>query len=192
MLTLRPAYVGCVLASLACLRPGSVRAADVAPSSSDPASAARISPNDLVRMERAIESAAQGVRLSELQSEHRFAESRYDALLVALDVPAPELARRIEDRARAMFAEGLVEEVRGLIERFGPELRALGAVGYREVVAMLRDNLSPSDTLEAVARATRKYAKRQRTWFRSEPGVVWVPAGEIPWNRLRLHLFSEV
>jgi tRNA dimethylallyltransferase len=157
----------------------------------DPAAAARISPNDLVRMERALEAAAQGIRLSALQAEHHFGERRYDALILALDLPGPELAARIEARTRRMFEIGFVEEVQGLVARYGSGLRALGAVGYREVTAMLQGNLSHSETMEEISRATRRYAKRQRTWLRSEAGVEWVPAAEIPWNRMRAHLFSE-
>lgn len=156
----------------------------------DPAAADRISPNDLVRMERALEAAAGGTPMSTLQAGHGFEETRYDALIVALDRPGPELAARIEERARRMFEAGFVEEVRSLVARYGPALRVLGAVGYKEVAWMLRENTSLSETMEAVARATRRYAKRQRTWFRSEAGVEWVPAEEIPWNRLRAHLFS--
>lgn len=157
----------------------------------DPAAAARIAPNDMVRMERALEAAAQGTPLSTLQAEHRFGERRYDALIVALDVPGPELAARIEARTRRMFEAGFVEEVRELLARYGPTLRALGAVGYRQVSAMLQGNLSHSEAMQEVSRATRRYAKRQRTWFRSEAGVEWALPSEIPWNRMRAHLFSD-
>jgi tRNA dimethylallyltransferase len=154
----------------------------------DPAAARRISPNDMVRMERALEAAAQGLKLSELQAGHGFEPARYDALHVALDLPAAEHAARVEARTGRMFEGGFVEEVRGLVERYGPDLRALGAVGYRQVMEMIQKNMSLSEAMEAVNRATRRYAKRQRTWFRSEPGVEWVTPDSIPWNRLRLHL----
>jgi tRNA dimethylallyltransferase len=154
----------------------------------DPAAAARIAPNDMVRMERALEAAARGLKLSELQAGHGFGQARYDALLVALNIPAAEHAALIEARTRRMFERGFVEEVRGLLDRYGPDLRALGAVGYRQVVEMVQKNLSLSEAMQAVARATRRYAKRQRTWFRSEPAVEWVTPESIPWNRLRLHL----
>ena len=157
----------------------------------DPAAAARIGPNDMVRMERAIESAVGGSRLSDLQDRHGFAENRYAAILIALDVPAAELATRIEERTRRMFELGLVDEVRRLLDRYGPGLRALGAVGYRQVAEALGRNANPSEALQAVQATTRKYAKRQRTWFRSEPGVEWVRPDLIQWNRLRAHLFSK-
>ena len=157
----------------------------------DPEAAARISPNDLVRMERAFEAAAGGQTLSALQKDHRFAEDRYRALLVGLSVPGPELSARIEARTRRMFDEGLVEEVEGLLSRYGPGIRPLGAVGYREVVRLLAGDADRAGTIEAMARSTRKYAKRQMTWFRSEPGIEWATAETISRNRIVSHLFMD-
>ncbi len=149
----------------------------------DPDAAARISPNDLVRMERALEAAAAGQTLSELHREHRFATLRYDAMLVALDLPGPVLASRIEVRTRRMFEAGFEDEVARLVGRYGAGLRTLRAVGYRQIVE--------GGSIEEVSRATRRYAKRQRTWFRSEPKTEWRHPEDLPWNRMLSHLFKR-
>lgn len=149
----------------------------------DPEAAARISPNDLVRMERALEAAAAGRKLSALQRDHAFSTLRYDAMLVALDLPGQVLTQRIAARTRRMFEAGFADEVRTLVARYGPALRTLRAVGYRQVVE--------GGSVEEVARATRRYAKRQRTWFRSEPLVQWHHPDDLPWNRMLSHLFKQ-
>jgi tRNA dimethylallyltransferase len=76
-----------------------------------------------------------------------------------------------------MFAAGFVEEVRGLhAAGYGPELRPLQAIGYREVGELLAGRMREEEAREAVFVSTRRYAKRQRTWFRAEAGLVWVDA----------------
>lgn len=148
----------------------------------DPEAAARISPNDLVRMERVLEAAAAGSQLSTLQRDHGFRAPRYDAMVIALDLPGQVLAQRIAARTRRMFESGFADEVRSLVALYGPGLRTLRAVGYRQIVE--------GGSLEDVTRATRRYAKRQRTWFRSEPLVQWHHPDDLPWNRMLSHLFK--
>lgn len=96
---------------------------------------------------------------------------RYEFDLVVLDPPAERLAERIAERARRMFTAGLVSEVRTLLERYPQQPTALQGIGYKEVAAHLRGELSEAEALEAVVVASRQYAKRQRTWFRREPGA---------------------
>ena len=140
----------------------------------DPIAAARLHPNDRVRIVRALEVHAQtGQPLGALRATHALGTPRHRALRIVLEWPTDVLGAHIEARTAAMFAAGFVDEVRGLLARFGPGLRALGAVGYREVVAHLTDGLPRAETEARVARATRIYARRQRTWLRSEPGDRW-------------------
>jgi tRNA dimethylallyltransferase len=80
-------------------------------------------------------------------------------------------------RARAQFDAGLVEEARDLRERFDPELPAFSAIGYREAWAVLDGRLSRDAAIELDAQRTGAFAKRQRTWFRTEPEIAWLPAG---------------
>jgi tRNA dimethylallyltransferase len=138
----------------------------------DPAVAKAVHPHDQLRIVRALEVFQQtGRPLGELQAEHALGARRYDSLMLALD-PAPDtLTRNIEARLDAMFAEGLVDEVRALRARHPDGARAFGSVGYKEVVAHLRDGVSMEETRRLARKATRVYARRQRTWLRSDPSV---------------------
>jgi tRNA dimethylallyltransferase len=141
----------------------------------DPAAAARIHPRDAVRAVRGVEVAlATGVPLSRWQAEHRFAEIPYDALTIGLARPTPELDARIAARAAAMLAAGFLDEVRALRDAgVAPEAPGLAAVGYREMLACADGRTSVEEALAATVLATRRFAKRQRTWFRREPDVHW-------------------
>jgi len=140
----------------------------------DPTAAARIAPHDVVRSVRALEVAlTTGRRLSEWQDAHRFRETPYDALVIGLARPAAELAGRIEARARAMVAGGFLEEVRTLRARVSLDTPAFRAVGYREMLDCVAGDVDFDVALDAMVRATRRFAKRQRTWFRAESAVVW-------------------
>jgi tRNA dimethylallyltransferase len=141
----------------------------------DPAAAARIHPHDAVRLERALEVVfASGRPLSAWQAAHRFAEAPYDALVIGLAVPPPELDARIVARAHQMLDAGFAEEVRGLLARGLPATApGWATVGYREMRAFVEGACERDAALAAVAGATRRFAKRQRTWFRGEPGIVW-------------------
>jgi len=140
----------------------------------DPTAAARIAPHDVVRSVRALEVAlTTGRRLSEWQDAHRFRDAPYDALVIGLARPAAELAGRIEARARAMVAGGFLEEVRTLRARVSLDAPAFRAVGYREMLDCVAGDVDFDVALDAMVRATRRFAKRQRTWFRAESAVVW-------------------
>ena len=139
----------------------------------DPAAAARIRPNDLVRVVRALEIAASGRLPSELHAAHAFRADRYDALLVALDPPRGELHARIDARVREMFAGGLLDEARALLAREGPLPPKL-PIGYAEAVACVRGELPIEEAIRRVQVAHRRYARRQIVWLRAERGVEWV------------------
>ncbi|MCW5891953.1 MAG: tRNA (adenosine(37)-N6)-dimethylallyltransferase MiaA [bacterium] len=141
----------------------------------DPPLAARVHPHDPVRCERGLEVAfASGRRLSAWQDAHRFAEAPYDMLVLGLAVAPPVLAARVAARTQAMLATGFVEEVAALRARGVPDAApAWNAVGYREVRAHVDGTLSRAEVAAAIVRATTRFARRQRTWFRAEPDVVW-------------------
>lgn len=102
--------------------------------------------------------------------------------LVALERPRDVLYRRIDERARRLFvADGLLDEVRRLLRAgHGPELRPMSGHGYHEAIAHLSGQLSLEEAIERTARRTRQYAKRQLTWFRHDPRVRWLAAGDRP------------
>ena len=138
----------------------------------DPTSAAAIHPNDLVRIIRALEVFHQtGRSLGELRASHALGTPRYRTLFVVIEPTLDELTSRIEQRITTMLDRGWLEETRGLVNRFGSEARALRSVGYRQLVEHLEERRPLDDTVRRIRKATRIYARRQRTWFRSEPGI---------------------
>jgi len=145
----------------------------------DPAAAAKIGENDLVRIVRALEIAAGGRTQSEVFAEHRFQEERYRARLLALDVPREELHRRIDARVPALFRGGLLEEAARLSARDGGLPRKL-PIGYAEAAEVLAGRVELDEAVRQVRVAHRHYARRQIIWFRREPGLEWLAAPVDP------------
>lgn len=144
----------------------------------DPASAARLAPNDFVRVSRALEVfELGGVPLSQVHARHGFREQRFPARLVGVARERTELDALIATRVRAMLSAGLVREAEGLIAAGFAEARAMGSVGYRQVRESLAAGTAGDEEqlLAAIVRATRVFARRQRTWLRDQP-VEWLPA----------------
>jgi tRNA dimethylallyltransferase len=142
----------------------------------DAPSAARLSPNDFVRVSRALEVfELTGLRMSEIQAAHGFREQRFPARLVGVARERPELDQLILQRVKAMLAAGWVAEVEGLLAQGYGEARAMAAVGYRQISeALSKAAVQDEPTLvEAIVRATRVFARRQRTWLRDQP-VEWL------------------
>ncbi len=145
----------------------------------DPDAARVIHPNDRVRVVRALEVHVQtGQALGALRKEHALGAARYRALRIVLDIPSEALTERIRARTAHMIEHGLITEVQQLTERYGRAVRPLSAVGYREMVAHVCDGVSLEDTARAINRATRIYARRQRTWLKNEPGERWISEAE--------------
>lgn len=144
----------------------------------DPASAARIHPNDGFRLNRALEVYyLSGLPLSEHHRRHSTLRHPGRVRMFAIDLPGEEIRRRIDRRLDAMMAAGFLEEARGLFEeRVDPSLPALRAVGYPELFAHLRGETTLGEAVEAIRRATWQYARRQITWFRGDRQVIWIPA----------------
>lgn len=147
----------------------------------DPETARRIPPGDRQRVVRALElvftdGAAWSARLAEAGTWSRSSE-RYRTLKFGLAIDRELLAQRLALRVDAFFAHGLVDEVRGLLAQGVPATaNAFKAIGYREIVGALSEGRDPEAAREAIVVATRRYAKRQRTWFRREPDVTWLDA----------------
>lgn len=140
----------------------------------DPVSANAVHPNDALRIVRALEVYEQtGTPFGTLRAEHALGEPRYRAALIVLDMDREEHDRVIESRAQRMLDAGWIEEVRALRARWGDEIRPFGSVGYRELLAHVRDEVPLEETLRRIRKSTRVYARRQRTWFNGEPGVSW-------------------
>jgi tRNA dimethylallyltransferase len=150
----------------------------------DPETAAKLPPQDLVRTIRALEIHKQtGKTASEFRREHAFAPDRYPFRMYVLNPPREALYRTIDARTAAMFQRGLVEEVRELIARGFAEAAPMRSVGYVQAKAVVDGQLSVDEAIQQTAQETRRYAKRQLTWFRKEPGALFV---EPPYDTLTL------
>jgi tRNA dimethylallyltransferase len=157
----------------------------------DPESAAAIPPGNAVRVIRALEIyELTGEKPSVVRARHGFAKLRYRARVFGISPPREALYRRIDQRARAMFESGLIEEVKGLVARGLRDAPALKALGYPQALAVVEGRVSVEEAIAATAQASRHYAKRQLTWFRADPLVQWL---EWPPDALALaaHLRSE-
>jgi tRNA dimethylallyltransferase len=140
----------------------------------DAESAARLHPNDFVRVSRALEVyELTGKPMSIWQREHAFSQLRHPARLLAIECDTGTLTERIRARVSSWLAAGWVEEVRKLVDLGYGEARAMGSVGYAEVRAMLNGELAPHDLDETIVRATRVFARRQRTWL-NRANVTWL------------------
>jgi len=138
----------------------------------DPKAAAAIHANDVLRIVRALEVHAQtGEPLGELRARHALGGNRRPTLFIVLEPALDRLTERIDARVDAMVDAGWLEEVRSLRDRFGDDVRALASVGYREWMSHLRGEIDYDTALASVKTSTRTYARRQRNWFRAEPGV---------------------
>ncbi len=143
----------------------------------DPLTAERLHPRDHIRLIRALEvRELTGRPMSAWQTEHGFAHRPFAAHVLGLWLPRPDLYERINRRTAAMIDAGLVDEVRALVAAgFSPDLPALRSPGYREIGDHLRGLCSLEVARERMARATRRLAKRQLTWFQADADVRWSP-----------------
>jgi tRNA dimethylallyltransferase len=140
----------------------------------DPASAKRLHPNDVVRVSRALEvHELSGRTMSDWQAAHGFKETRFDAAMIALEHDPATLTERITARVDRWLAHGWLDEVRGLLDSGYGDARAMGSVGYAEVRAHLEGKLPREELRDAIVRATRVFARRQRTWL-NHAAVEWL------------------
>jgi tRNA dimethylallyltransferase len=140
----------------------------------DPTLAARLHPNDVVRVSRGLEVfELTGKPLSSWQGEHGFRGGRRPFLLLAVERSSGELAALIEQRVQAWLESGWIEEVRGLLADGLGDARAMHSVGYREVAEHVTGSLGRDELSAAIVRSTRVFARRQRTWL-NHVDVCWI------------------
>lgn len=141
----------------------------------DPTVASTIHPNDRQRIIRALEvHELTGKPLSEWQKQHGFQESFFTLLKIGLNRERSELYDLINRRSEGMVRGGLLDEVRGLVDKgYGLDLKPLQSVGYRQMGAVLQGKMALPDALEGMKQETRHLAKRQLTWFRRDQVIVW-------------------
>ncbi|MBI4948960.1 MAG: tRNA (adenosine(37)-N6)-dimethylallyltransferase MiaA [Deltaproteobacteria bacterium] len=141
----------------------------------DPETAASIHPNNRVRVVRALEVyELTGTTMSAFQKDHGFKDEPFDCLKVSLDIPREALYRRIDERVDGMIEAELAEETRRLHDAgFGWDLKPMLGLGYKEMSMFLRGERTLPEAIELLKRNTRRYAKRQMTWFKGDQAVRW-------------------
>lgn len=141
----------------------------------DPASAAIIHPNNVRRVVRALEMLDEGVSYARQHEGLHARAVHYDARLWGLTMSRERLYARIDARVDAMMEVGLLDEVRGLCARgLSLETSSGQAIGYKELLSALAGETSVEEAVELVKRRSRRYAKRQLSWFRHDPRVRWI------------------
>ncbi len=144
----------------------------------DPGAAQRIHPNDQVRARRALEVFFRtGKSIADLQTRHGFREERYKALVMGLTMDRPRLFERIDARVDEMVRKGFLQEVQELMNKgYSPDLPSMRSLGYRQMTRVVAGELDMPEAVRLIKRDTRRYAKRQYTWFRNQEKVEWFGA----------------
>jgi len=147
----------------------------------DPDSAEKIHANDLIRIKRALEILeTTGTKISMFQKKHNFSIPRYQTLKIGLYMDRKILYQKIEKRVDLMMTQGFVEEVKMLCSRgYLCNLKSMQSIGYRHICNFLNKEFTWEKTLELLKRDTRRYAKRQLTWFKKEKNIIWLRPHEI-------------
>jgi len=148
----------------------------------DPVSAKRIHPNHISRITRALEVYySTGRPISEFQSEHGFAEDRFEALKFGVIKTRNELYDAIEQRVQAMMRDGLLKETETLLSLgYGPGLKSMRSLGYKEMTGHIEGRLTLDEAISELKKNTRNYAKRQITWFKKDKDVKWFFPEDLP------------
>jgi len=140
----------------------------------DANAAERIHANDVPKLIRAIEVClASRQKMTDLWKQGREPLRGFRILRLGLNPEREKLYERINARAAQMFDLGLVEETKNLIKKYGDSIRPLASLGYKQALQVIHGELTREQAIAAAQQAHRNYAKRQITWFRREPGVVW-------------------
>jgi len=154
----------------------------------DPRAAALIEPNNLRRTARAFEVLyLTGQRFSDLRQKQK---PNFRCCIIGLTRPRSELYARVDLRIKEMLANGLLEETRALISKnYSPELPSYSAIGYKEMIAVLRGEISLTEAEILMQRNTRRFIRRQANWFKeSDPNITWFNASEVEINQIVAHI----
>ncbi|NMC64372.1 MAG: tRNA (adenosine(37)-N6)-dimethylallyltransferase MiaA [SAR324 cluster bacterium] len=138
-------------------------------SEKDPETAAKIHFNDRIRIERALEIfELSGIKASELRAVHNFSGSDLKGIFLILGWPRDKLYERINIRSRLMFDNGLLEETKGIVDRYGSDLFPMKSLGYAQALKVLNGTIGIEEALSELQQETRNFAKRQYTFWRNE------------------------
>ncbi len=147
----------------------------------DPDTAERIHPADTYRIIRALEICEiTGKTISEYHRAHRFQDTPFKVLKIGLHLDREQLYDRINRRVDVMIEAGFVDEVNDLLGRgYQPDLKSMRSIGYRHLIDFIAERLPWDEALRTLKRDTRRYAKRQLTWFKADPEITWFTPGQL-------------
>ena len=158
----------------------------------DPETAKKLHPNNLRRVIRALEVLELTGQPMSAQQPQRDEDGPYDLKLYALAWPRQELYERINARADRMLRDGLLRELRGLVEAgVNPAAQSMQGLGYKELLPYLNGETSLEEAMELLSRRTRNYAKRQMTWFTADKRITWLNGKKDPGKNL-LRIKEEI
>ncbi len=159
----------------------------------DPESAERLHPNDRYRILRALEVVeTTGKPISRYHREHGFSEQPFEALKIALSMDRKALYARINQRVDAMIAAGFLEEVKSLLARgYSGNLKSMQSIGYRHMLDFIQGRSSREACVRTLKRDHRRYAKRQLTWFKADPQIIWKEPGQVEEIKMLVEKFLD-
>ena len=163
-------------------------------SRNDPDTAKRIHPNDIYRIIRALEvHELTGKTIAVFQREHGFKDSRFRVLKIGLHINREALYDRINYRADAMIDSKFLDEVKTLLGMgYSDDLKSMQSIGYRHLIDFIKGRCSWDETIRTLKRDTRRYAKRQLTWFKADPEILWREPGQLREIRQLIKKFLQV
>ena len=155
----------------------------------DPEAIKKISQNDKKRIIRILEIYhATGYNKTEQERKSREKEPEFDYKVYGLNMPREKLYKRIDLRVDIMIKQGLIEEVEKIYKKYSEFPTAMQGLGYKEVVEYLKNNLTKEEMIEKIKQETRRYAKRQMTWFRKNKQKIWLDTENTVQNNLQIIL----
>jgi len=159
----------------------------------DPEASERIHPNDTFRIIRALEVyEATGMAISQYSRDHGFENRRFNVLKIGLHIERETLYDRINRRVDAMIEEGLVDEVKMLLNRgYSEDLKSMQSIGYRHMIDFIKGRITWEETVRTLKRDTRRYAKRQMTWFKADPEIVWAEPEQLDYIKEMIKNFLQ-
>lgn len=162
-------------------------------STRDPGSAALIHPNNVRRVVRALEMADEGVSYAQQAAGFKDRVSVFPTVFIGMTMDRRCLYERIDARVDAMFGEGLLDEVRALLSAgYRDAVTAAQAIGYKELVPVIEDGAPLAEAVSAIKQATRRYAKRQLTWFRADPRIHWIDVTDMSPTQATTHALQLI
>lgn len=158
----------------------------------DPVTAARLHPKDIKRIIRALEVHAHtGLPISHFHAVAGREAAKYDVRLFGLTMSRPTLYKRIDDRVDELIRSGLVDEVRGLLAKsYTLDMTSMRGLGYKEIVGYLLGNYDLETAVSILKRDTRRFAKRQYTWFRADASICWIDVEHLGVRETAEHIIG--